>query len=69
MKKSIIGKHLQSLNSLEFIAYQFIEIQDDDATIFDTVPLIESITFEDVKNAAESIIDEDLMSVFKVLPK
>lgn len=69
VKKSIIGKHLQSLNSLEFIAYQFIEIKDDDATIFDTVPLIESITFEDVKNAAESIIDEDLMSVFKVLPK
>lgn len=69
VKKSIIGKHLQSLNSLEFIAYQFIEHQSDDVTLFDTVPLIESITFDDLKHAAESIINQDLMSVFRVLPK
>ena len=69
VKKSIIGKHLQSLNSLEFIAYQFIEHQSDDVTLFDTVPLIESITFDDLKDAAESIINQDLMSVFRVLPK
>lgn len=69
VKKNIIGKHLQSLNSLEFIAYQFIDQIDDDASLFDVVPLIESLTFEEVKAIADSYMNEDLLSVFKVLPK
>lgn len=69
VKKNIIGKHLQSLNSLEFIAYQFIEQQDEDVSLFDTVPLIESLTLEDVKEIADQYIDEKCLSVFKVLPK
>lgn len=69
VKKNIIGKHLQSLNSLEFIAYQFIEQIDDDASLFDTVPLLESLTYDEVKEIADSYMDEKYLSVFKVLPK
>lgn len=69
IKKNIIGKHLQSLNSLEFIAYQFIEQIDDDASLFDTVPVIESLAFEEVKEIADKYMNEKYMSVFKVLPK
>ena len=69
VKKRMIGQELQSLNSLEYIANQFSQPSYGEATLFDVVPIIESITLTDIKKAAEEFMLEDHMTTFHILPK
>ncbi|SJN30203.1 peptidase, M16 family [Marinilactibacillus psychrotolerans 42ea] len=69
VKKSSIGEILQSFNSLEFIAHQFSDLQFENVTIFDIVPLMESIELKDIEKMAVQYIHKENMSEFRVLPK
>lgn len=69
VKKRMIGQVLQSLNSLEYIANQYSQQNYGEATLFDLVPIIESITLEQMKHLAEEFMQESHMSAFHILPK
>lgn len=69
VKKRMIGQELQSLNSLEYIANQFNQPVYGEATLFDVVPVIESITLKEIKKAAEDFMIEDHMTTFHIIPK
>ena len=69
VKKRMIGQELQSLNSLEYIANQFSQPSYGEATLFDVVPIIESVTLTEIKKAADDFMVEDHMTTFHILPK
>ena len=69
IKKRMIGQVLQSLNSLEYIANQYSQQSYGEATLFDLVPIIESISLNQIKKVAEEFMQENHMSVFHILPK
>ena len=69
VKKRTIGQELQSLNSLEYIANQYSQPIYGEATLFDVVPIIESITLNEIKKAAEEFMIEEHMTTFHILPK
>lgn len=56
LKKKMIGKYLQSLNSLEYIAQQFSKMKPGDLTIFDWLPILESIQLADVVSVGEQFL-------------
>lgn len=69
IKKKMIGQHLQSLNSIEYIANQYSQEMFGEATLFDMVPIIESIQLEDIKELAADFMVAEHMSTFTILPK
>ncbi|MEI5990270.1 M16 family peptidase [Enterococcus termitis] len=69
LKKKMIGKYFQSLNSLEYIANQFSQSLFGETTLFDTPEVIESIQLADVKELAQRFINKDGLSRFYMHPK
>lgn len=69
LKKKMIGKYFQSLNSLEYIANQFSQSLYGETTLFDTPEVIESIHLSDIKELAERFIDQKGLSRFYMRPK
>ncbi|MCB5954858.1 EF-P 5-aminopentanol modification-associated protein YfmH [Enterococcus sp. CWB-B31] len=69
LKKKMIGKYFQSLNSLEYIANQFSQSLFGDVTLFDMLSVIDQIQMSDIKEAAETFIREDGLSRFYIYPK
>ncbi|EOH96759.1 M16 family peptidase [Enterococcus haemoperoxidus ATCC BAA-382] len=69
LKKKMIGKYFQSLNSLEYIANQFSQSLYGETTLFDTPEVIESIQLSDVKELAQVFINKDGLSRFYMYPK
>lgn len=69
IKRKTIGKVLQALNSLEYIAYQFMSKSYGEATVFDFVPFLEEMTLEETIEVANDYIREELLSVFTILPE
>ncbi|MGG5342685.1 EF-P 5-aminopentanol modification-associated protein YfmH [Enterococcus sp. AZ192] len=69
LKKKMIGKYFQSLNSLEYIANQFSQSLYGETTLFDTPEVIESIQLSDIKELAEKFIDQKGLSRFYMHPK
>ncbi|MFS8650841.1 MAG: pitrilysin family protein [Caldibacillus sp.] len=69
MKKKKIGYFLRAFNSPEFIANQFTRYAFNDMDLFQVVPMLEKITFNDVKDLAESFIDESRISICQILPQ
>ncbi|OJG99418.1 M16 family peptidase [Enterococcus termitis] len=69
LKKKMIGKYFQSLNSLEYIANQFSQSLYGETTLFDTPEVIESIQLSDVKKLAEEFITQAGLSRFYMRPK
>jgi len=69
VKKKKIGAFLRQLNSPEFIANQFTRYSFNEMNLFDVVPTIEKIQFEDVKKAAQQFFEEERFTTFQVLPK
>lgn len=67
--KKRIGLFLRSLNSPEYIANQFTRYAFNGMNLFDVVPVLEQIEFNDVKSATETLIDEKFITVCQVLPK
>ncbi|MDQ6112190.1 EF-P 5-aminopentanol modification-associated protein YfmH [Enterococcus gallinarum] len=68
LKKKMLGKYFQSLNSLEFIANQFTQSLFGETTLFDLPDVIRSITLNDVRSAAKVFIDQKAFSRFYLLP-
>ncbi|GGC91253.1 EF-P 5-aminopentanol modification-associated protein YfmH [Enterococcus wangshanyuanii] len=69
LKKKMIGKYFQSLNSLEYIANQFSQSLYGETTLFDTPEVIESIQLSDITELAEKFIDQKGLSRFYMHPK
>ena len=69
IKKRMIGQHLQSLNSLEYIANQYSQQLFGKAALFDMVPIIENIQLEELKQLAADFMVEEHMSTFTIWPK
>ncbi|MGX6961995.1 EF-P 5-aminopentanol modification-associated protein YfmH [Vagococcus xieshaowenii] len=69
LKKRLMGNYLQSLNSLEYIANQFSKDSFGEATLFDMMNVINSITLKDIYDVVESFIKEDTMVTLYVYPK
>ena len=69
LKKKMIGKYFQSLNSLEYIANQFSQSLFGETTLFDKIEVIESIQLADVRQVAETFIREEGLSRFYMYPK
>lgn len=68
VKRRKIGFFLRALNSIEFIANQFTRYKFNDMNLFDAVPVIEELTYEDVVEAMKSIQGEQQQATFTVLP-
>lgn len=69
LKKKMIGKYFQSLNSLEYIANQFSQSLYGDVTLFDMIQVIESIQLADIYSLGESFIKKEALSRFYMYPK
>ncbi|OJG83732.1 M16 family peptidase [Enterococcus ratti] len=68
LKKKMLGKYYQSLNSIEYIANQFTQNLFGNQTLFDLPVIIDSIQFGDVLNAGQSFIKKGAMSEFYMKP-
>jgi len=68
-KKKKIGAFLRSINSPEYIANQFTRYAFNEMDLFDVVPTLESITVDDIKTAANRLIEEDRFTTCQVIPK
>ncbi|KRN28460.1 zinc-dependent proteinase [Lactobacillus selangorensis] len=69
VERGTIGKYLQSWNSLEAVANQFTDTNFGDANLFEVLPILDSLTLDDIKHTAAHYIDLDALSVFHILPK
>jgi predicted Zn-dependent peptidase len=68
-KKKKIGAFLRAVNSPEYIANQFTRYAFNDMDLFEVVPVLESLTMDDLNQAAERLISEDRFTVCQVVPK
>ncbi|TMW73268.1 EF-P 5-aminopentanol modification-associated protein YfmH [Alteribacter natronophilus] len=70
VRKKKIGFFLRSLNSPEYIANQFTRYEFNDMNLFDVIPVLESITVEDLQEAmAEHFRTDGQFSKCLVKPK
>jgi len=68
-KKKKIGGFLRSLNSPEYIANSFTRYAFYNTSLFEIVPILESITLQDIQAAAKELISKERITVCQVLPK
>jgi predicted Zn-dependent peptidase len=68
-KKKKIGAFLRAVNSPEFIANQFTRYAFNEMDLFDVVPTLESLSYDDIQKVADTIISEDRFTVCQVVPK
>lgn len=68
IKRKKIGFFLRALNSIEFIANQFTRYKFNDMNLFDVVPVLETITVQDIEKAFETIQGEEQQTVFTIMP-
>ncbi|PEY41260.1 peptidase M16 [Bacillus cereus] len=69
VKKKKIGGFLRSLNSPEYIANQFTRYAFNESSLFDALSVLESLTVQDLQEAAKTFLSEERISVCQVLPK
>ncbi|WP_086348489.1 EF-P 5-aminopentanol modification-associated protein YfmH [Candidatus Enterococcus clewellii] len=69
LKKKMIGKHFQSLNSLEYIANQFSQSLFGDVTLFDMLTVIDQIKLSDIKAVAKVFVKKEGLSRFYISPE
>ncbi|WP_456271485.1 EF-P 5-aminopentanol modification-associated protein YfmH [Bacillus sp. AK031] len=68
-KKKKIGAFLRAINSPEYIANQFTRYAFNEMDLFNVVPALEKITFNDVRTVVSRYFDEKRFTVCQVLPK
>jgi predicted Zn-dependent peptidase len=68
-KKKKIGAFLRAINSPEYIANQFTRYAFNEMDLFNVVPALEKITFNDVLTVVSQYFDETRFTVCQVLPK
>lgn len=69
VKKRSIGQMLQAMNSIEYLAHQFIEADYGEANVFDIVPIMEDITLEELQELADRYMKAPALSAFHILPR
>ncbi|RFB18998.1 insulinase family protein [Bacillus sp. HNG] len=69
VKKKKIGAFLRSLNSPDYIANQFTRYAFNEMNLFDVVPMMESLTVDDITNTVNEFFDEVRMTECQVIPK
>ncbi|UOQ42997.1 insulinase family protein [Halobacillus salinarum] len=69
MKRKKIGQFMRALNSMEFIANQFVHYHLIGVNLFDVLPAIESLTANDAEEYVNQWIKEDTIAVFQVKPQ
>ncbi|MEH7234706.1 EF-P 5-aminopentanol modification-associated protein YfmH [Bacillus sp. JJ1562] len=69
VKKKKIGAFLRSLNSPDYIANQFTRYAFNEMNLFDVVPIMESLTVDDITNTVNEFFDEIRMTECQVIPK
>jgi predicted Zn-dependent peptidase len=67
-RKKKIGNFLRTLNSLEFIANQFTKYKFNETDLFESIPVLEEITLEDVNKRLQEHVDEQQVSISMVKP-
>lgn len=63
MKKKQIGQLLRAMNSLEFIANQYIHYHTLEIDLFEVIPALQAITLQEVNDFVQNWIKEDRISV------
>ncbi|GMA07678.1 peptidase M16 [Tetragenococcus halophilus subsp. flandriensis] len=69
LKKKMLGKYFQSLNSLEFIANQFTQDLFGTLTLFDLPEIIRSIQLQDCLDAGNCLLQKEAMARFCLKPE
>lgn len=69
LKRKKIGQLLSGMNSLEFIANQYTHYYQFDIDLFEMIPSIQEITLEAANNFLQNWIDEERLTVCKVMEK
>ncbi|HEX7065354.1 MAG TPA: pitrilysin family protein [Bacillales bacterium] len=68
VRKKKIGSFLQALNAPEFIANQFTRYEFSGMNLFEVVPVLESLTADDLQQVLEDHFDESCFTVCQVRP-
>lgn len=63
MRKQKIGHFLKALNSPEFIATQFTRYKFNGINLFDILPVLEELTFQDVEKRLKEHVHEERFAV------
>ncbi|GMA72738.1 hypothetical protein GCM10025885_17870 [Tetragenococcus osmophilus] len=69
LKKKMLGKYFQSLNSLEYIANQFTQELFGELTLFDLPEIIDSIQLHDCLNAGKRLLQKESIAKFYLAPE
>ncbi|MBA2876558.1 EF-P 5-aminopentanol modification-associated protein YfmH [Thermaerobacillus caldiproteolyticus] len=69
VKKKKIGAFLRSLNSPEYIANQFTRYAFHEASLFEAVSVLQSLTTDDIVQVAKECFRESQFSICQVVPK
>ncbi|GAA0445032.1 pitrilysin family protein [Lentibacillus halophilus] len=67
MKKKQIGQLLRAMNSLEFMANKYIHYDTVGVDLFRVIPFIQSLTADDFNSFIQDWIDDDRMTVCKMV--
>ncbi|WP_342525802.1 pitrilysin family protein [Chryseomicrobium sp. FSL W7-1435] len=67
-KKRKIGLFMRSLNSIEYIANQFTRYRFNDMELFQVLPVVETLTLEDLQRAYEQLQNTARHTQFVILP-
>lgn len=67
-RKKKIGSFMRTLNSPESIANQFTRYAFNDMELFNVVPTLETLSFDEIVEAVNDLIDEGRMTAFQILP-
>ncbi|UII58665.1 insulinase family protein (plasmid) [Cytobacillus spongiae] len=67
-KKKKIGAFLRAINSPEYIANQFTRYAFNEMDLFEVVPTLESLTYNDIQTVVNTIISEERFTVCQVVP-
>ncbi|MDQ0337324.1 putative Zn-dependent peptidase [Caldalkalibacillus uzonensis] len=62
-RKKKIGHFLKALNSPEFIATQFTRYKFNEIDLFDIIPVLESLRFEDIEQRLAEHVNDDQFAV------
>ncbi|TMU87726.1 insulinase family protein [Bacillus sp. BHET2] len=68
-KKKKIGAFLRAINSPEYIANQFTRYAFNEMDLFEVVPTLEALKYDDIQSIVNTIISEERFTVCQVVPK
>lgn len=67
-KRAVLGNFLKSLNSLDFIAFSYLDYIIKDSDVFEAVELVDKLKLSDIKKL-EKYFKENAITDFTIFPK